>query len=50
MVGITGYLLEESSQMRDSGNDKGSDEMFEVAERISAVSANLATTFSAFCK
>jgi|TARA_A100001015_G_scaffold34045_1_gene37725 hypothetical protein len=50
MVGITGYLLEESSQMRDSGNDKGSDEMFEVAERTSAVSANLATTFSAFCK
>ncbi len=50
MVGITGYLLEESGQMRDSGNDKGSDEMFEAAERTSAVSANLATTFSAFCK
>ena len=50
MVGITGYLLEESSQMKDSGNDKGSDEMFEAAERTAAVSANLATTFSAFCK
>ena len=50
MVGITEYLLEESGQMRDSGDEKGSDDMFEAAERISAVSANLATTFSSFCK
>ncbi|OUU35381.1 MAG: hypothetical protein CBC09_09010 [Cellvibrionales bacterium TMED49] len=50
MVAITGYLLEESGEMRDSGNEDGSDDMFDAAERIAAVSANLATTFSAFCK
>ncbi|MBV32697.1 MAG: hypothetical protein CMK36_04590 [Porticoccaceae bacterium] len=50
MVAITGYLLEESGEMRDSGKEERSDEMFDAAERTSAVSANLAATFSAFCK
>lgn len=50
IVAITGYFLDESDKMRNSGNEKGSDEMFGAAERTSTVSANLASTFSAFCK
>ncbi len=49
-MATTGYLLDQSNKLREAGNESEANDMFAAAERTSAIAANVASAFSAFCK
>ncbi len=49
-MAVTGYLLDESNKLRDSGDESGADDLFTAAEKTSGIAANPAATFSVFFK
>ena len=49
-MSTTGYLLDQSGKLRDAGDEDGADDLFIASEKTSAIAANLATAFTAFCK
>jgi len=50
LMATTGYLLDQSNKLREAGKESGANDMFTAAEKTSAIAANLASAFSAFCK
>ena len=50
LMATTGYLLDQSNKLREAGNESEANDMFAAAERTSAIAANVASAFSAFCK
>ena len=50
LMATTGYLLDQSGKLREAGDEDGADDLFTASEKLSAIAANLAVTFTAFCK
>ena len=50
LMATTGYLLEQSNKLKEAGDESGANDMFAAAEKTSAIAANVASAFSAFCK